>query len=199
MSDTQLDIILTQAPPHLAESLVKIVCGKENPLISSHHDLIISTFSCSSVPYNPPPQALTAPRVPNTRVRVIWDEDGLARYQDLLSSSLPLLIKSLSPVLSCSSHALVSTLLNCSNFTLNRAAELCFKTIQLSEKPKPRNISVDPIIKKAQVSALLAARQVRNLRSSPSTSAHDLQVAVLVCKSATSHLRAAVRTSQYSA
>ena len=61
VSDSQLDVILHKAPPDLAESLVKIVCGKENPLISSHHDLIISTFRCSPVPYNPPPQAVTAP------------------------------------------------------------------------------------------------------------------------------------------
>jgi hypothetical protein len=149
---------------------VKIICGKENPLISSHHDLIISTFSCFSVPYIPPPQAVTAPRVPNTRVRVLWDEEGLARYQELLSSSLPLLRTSLYTNLPSQSKALASTLLECSNFALNRAAELSFKTIQLSRKPKPRNNQVDASVKDAQVAALLAARHVRNLRSSPSTS-----------------------------
>ena len=196
VSDSQLDVILYQAPPHLAESLVKVVCGKENPLISSHHDLIISTFRCSSVPYNPPPQAMTAPRVPNNRVKVLWDEDGLASYQELLSSALPLLRESLSTDLPCQSQTLTSTLLNCSNFALNRAAELSFKTIKLSRKPKPRNLAVNPEIKVTQVSSLLAARHVRKLRSSPSTPPHVLEAALQECKSATSSLRAAVRSGQ---
>ena len=136
LSDTQLDVILHHAPPHLAESLVKIICGKENPLISSHHDLIISTFNCSPVPYNPPPQAVTAPRVPNTRVRVLWDEEGLARYQELLSSSLPLLRTSLSTDLRCQSQALASILLNCSNFALNHLQNF---PSRLSSSPSPPN------------------------------------------------------------
>ena len=139
---------------------------------------------------------MTAPRVPNNRVRVLWNEEGLTSYQELLSSSLPLLLESLSTDLPCHSQALTSTLLNCSNFALNRAAELSFKTIQLSKKPKPRNPTVDPDVRVAQVAALLAARHVRTLRSSSSTSPHDLQAALHECKSATSALRAAVRSSQ---
>ena len=54
-SDAQLDVLLFRGPPAQAESLQSIVCGKENSLISSHHDMVISSFPCPSVPYPPPP------------------------------------------------------------------------------------------------------------------------------------------------
>ena len=53
--DTQLDVLLSNSTPDQAESLLHVVCGKENPLILSHHDLIVSTFLCPTVKYNPPP------------------------------------------------------------------------------------------------------------------------------------------------
>ena len=71
--DTQLDVLLFTGSPGQAESLHSVVCGKENPLISSHHDMVVSEFHCSSVSFNPPPPAIIAPRVPNTRVKVIWN------------------------------------------------------------------------------------------------------------------------------
>ena len=75
-SDTQLDLLLFCGAAVQAESLLSVVCGKENPLITSHHDMVVSTFTSSSVAYIPPPPALVAPRVPNTRVKVLWDQEG---------------------------------------------------------------------------------------------------------------------------
>ena len=43
-SDSQLDVLLFLGAPRQAEYLLGVVCGKENPLISSHHDMVISTF-----------------------------------------------------------------------------------------------------------------------------------------------------------
>ena len=82
-SDSQLDVLLFRGVPEQAESLLSVVCGKENPLITSHHDMVVSTILCPSVAYNPPPPALVAPRVPNTRVKVLWDQDGQHQYETL--------------------------------------------------------------------------------------------------------------------
>ena len=55
--DTQLDVLLFRGAPEQAESLSSVICGKEDALILSHHDMVVSTFSCSSVPFSPlPPQ-----------------------------------------------------------------------------------------------------------------------------------------------
>ena len=56
-SDAQLDMLLYSAPQAMAETLNSITCGLENSLISSHHDLITSSFPSSLVPTTTPPQA----------------------------------------------------------------------------------------------------------------------------------------------
>ena len=131
-SDSQLDVLLYSGGPHPPECLLEVVCGKENPLITSHHDLIVSSFSSSQVPYSPPPQAVVAPRDPNTRVKVLWDDDDQEQYKILLSSTLPLLQEHL---YNPASPSLSSILLDCSSYALTRAAEDCFKTVQLSQPP----------------------------------------------------------------
>ena len=191
-SDSQLDIILHTAPPHLAETLVDVVCGQDNPLVSSHHDLIISKFPSSSTPYFPPPQALSAPRIPNDRVKVCWEDEGLENYKNLLSSALPLLQESLNGP---PSEAMASILLNCTNQALNRAAELSFKTIKLSQEPRPRKEKVDVHVRRAQIVSLQASKSLKKLRASHLSSASALQAAQDAKSSASSSLRAAVRAA----
>ena len=134
-SDSQLDVLLFRGAHGQAESLLSVVCGKENPLISSHHDMVVSSFLSSRVAYNPPPPAMVAPRIPNTRVKVLWEQEGQHQYETLLSSTLPLLHHSL---LNPASPSLTNILIDCTNFALNRAAEVCFKTIQLSKPPSQK-------------------------------------------------------------
>ena len=195
-SDSQLDVLLSSALPQKAESLDNIVCGQLNPLITSHHDLILSTFKCSLSPFFPPPQAVTAPRVEITRTRVCWEKEGQEQYEALLSSSLPILRESL-----CSppSEALTSILLQCTNFALSRASEISFKTTQLSKVPRRKEIHVDRGVREAQKSALQASRLLQNLRSSQG-SAVDILAAVQAKKNSSSVLRTAVRAANsYSA
>ena len=191
-SDSQLDVLLYSGSPEQAESLNSVVCVKENPLISSHHDMVLSTFLCSSVPFNPPPPAIIAPRVPNNRVKVLWNQEDQYQYETLLSSTLPLLQHSL---LSPASPSLTGILLDCTNFAINRAAEVSFKTVKLSEPIRQKKQSVHPDIKHAQAAALLAAQALHAARSSPSSSPQDIQTATSDKTSSTSALRAAVRSA----
>ena len=52
--DTQLDVLLFRGVSEQAESLLSVICGKVNTLILSHHDMVVSTLPCNSVPFNPP-------------------------------------------------------------------------------------------------------------------------------------------------
>ena len=191
-SDSQLDVLLFRGPPAQAESLQRIICGKVNPLISSHHDMVISSLPCPSVPYIPPPPAIVAPRVPNTRVKVLWNQEGQHQYENLLSSALPLLQHSL---LSPDSPSLTSILLDCTNFALNRAAEASFKTLQLSKPPTQRKLSINIDVKHAQSVALKAAQSLQATRSSLSSSPNEIQAALSAKSSATSALRSVVRST----
>ena len=190
-SDAQLDVLLYAGPPALAESLSSITCGLENPLISSHHDLVTSSFPSMVIPATTTPQATTAPRVPNTRVRVRWDAEGLENYQSLLSTTLPFL----QDTLTCpSSSALASILIDSTNTALRRAAELSFSTVKLSSAPKTR-ANHNPEVAAAQRAALLEHRGLRALLSSPLSSPAAVTAARASSSAATSTLRATVRRS----
>ena len=190
-SDAQLDVLLYSGPPALAESLTSITCGLENPLISSHHDLVTSSFPSRVVPATNAPQATTAPRVPNTRVRVRWDEEGMENYQSLLSTTLPFLQDTLT---SPSSSALASILIDSTNTALRRAAECSFRTVKLSSKPKAL-ANHNSEVAAAQRAALLEHRGLRALLSSPLSSPAALTAARASSSAASAALRAAVRRS----
>ena len=190
--DTQLDVVLFSGSLGQAESLLGVVCGKENPLISSHHDMVVSAFLSPAVPFNPPAPAIIAPRVPNTRVKVLWNQEDQHQYETLLSSTLPLLQHSL---LRPSSPSLTRILLDCTNFAINRAAEISFKTIKLS-KPKPHKKRLtNPDVAHAQAVAHNASQAMQAARSSPSSSFQDIQAALSAKSSSTSALRASVRSA----
>ena len=191
-SDSQLDVLLYSAPLQLEESLDRIMCSQENPLISSHHDLILSAFKSSKVPFITPPQALSTPKVQNTRIKVCWKSgEGLKQYKSLLASSLPLLHESLS---SPPSQALVSVLLKCTNFALNRAAEVLFKTVKLSINSDNKEVVIDRNVKKAQKEALQASKNLRTLALPPPPRLLQSK-SVQIKNASSSALRAAVRTN----
>ena len=190
--DTQLDVLLFHGAPHQSESLLDVVCGKVNPLISSHHDMVISTFLSSIIPFNPPPPAIIAPKVPNTRVKVLWNQEGQHHYETLLSSTLPLLQNSL---LSPGSPSLSKILLNCTNFALNRAAEISYRTIPLSKPPTQKMKLINPGVKDAHAVALSAAQVLHAVQLNPSSSQEDIRAALSTKSTSTSALRAAVRSS----
>ena len=184
-SDAQLDVLLYSGAPGLSETLMSITCGLTNPLVSSHHDLIISSFPSLLEPITTPPQAVVAPRVPNTRVKVCWDEEGMDNYKSLLSSTLPLLQESLS---SPSSPALTSILLESTNEALRQAASAAFRTIQLSATPRPRPL-LDPLVRAARKDALQKAEVLASVTSSPSSSPQRVAQAKTASSLASSALR----------
>ena len=91
-SDSQLDIIIYSASH--PDKLEAIICKKDNPLVTSAHDVVVTSFKLTPVTHQPQPIP-TAPRAPTTRYRVLWDDDGTYQYISILKESLPPLIDAL--------------------------------------------------------------------------------------------------------
>ena len=66
------------------------MCKLDNPLVDSAHDLIVSQCILPAINSRIvlAPDNVCAPKVPNNRVKIIWDPDNLPQYQDLVCGSL---------------------------------------------------------------------------------------------------------------
>ena len=71
-SDSQLDLLLYAGPPGQAESFITVVCGLSNPLVNSHHDIVFSSFPLLKQEIEVNTGNVSAPKVPNDRVKIIW-------------------------------------------------------------------------------------------------------------------------------
>ena len=117
LSDSQLDVILhTRTAP---ETLLKIFCKLEDPLVTSHHDALLSTFRANldtteALQVNP-----MAPRVDNNRVKIHWNPAGADAYKSCVSEALP---RMRSTWLEPNSEASISILLQSTNAFLDKCA-----------------------------------------------------------------------------
>lgn len=191
--DTQLDRLLYSGPIEQAESLPSIVCSLSNPLVNSHHDLLHS-----SIPL--PPEAsvarsenlVEAPKVPNTRVKIIWDENGISKFEDYVSPSLARLRKQWLPPFSSAGFSL---LLSATNDALSLAAQTTNKVLDLSIQRKAK-VSVHPEVKDAQNRSLKAARKLRHLSGADIPNLTEIAAAKLELSDAKSESRTLERAWQ---
>ena len=59
-------------------------------MIDSSHDLLVSNLDLLPVVKLPASfDNITAPKVINTKHKIIWSEDGITQYQELLRHTLP--------------------------------------------------------------------------------------------------------------
>ena len=126
--DSEIDVIITSDVN--SERVEKILCSQERHDIDSHHDMILSTITMpfEGVP-EPEDSLLSAPRVPNTRQRIIWSDENISAYQDLVS---PLLKQLRSNWSNPNSPASFSLLLQLTNDALDHAAASTNKTVSLA-------------------------------------------------------------------
>ena len=88
-TESHLDKIFFSRNVIKEESLQRIECGLTNPLIDSHHDLLVSTVSIpSSDEEDSTDGNVVAPVIENKRVKVIWSEQGIEEYQLLIHPHL---------------------------------------------------------------------------------------------------------------
>ena len=89
------------------------------------------TFTISKEPSNKCNDLLTAPKIPNNRQKVIWSDEGIGKYQDIVETQLSEIRKRWLDPLSPTS---LSVLLYSTNNILNKAAIDTNKTVTLAEK-----------------------------------------------------------------
>ena len=136
-SDSFLDKILFSSSACLPEKLETIECSLLNPLINSHHDLLISSFVIpDEAPEASTDENVVAPLIDNNRVKVIWSEDGIERYQSLV---VPQLSRLRELWLSSPSKSSTSLLLQSTNNVLNTCASLTNRTVPLDQKAGTRS------------------------------------------------------------
>ena len=152
-SDSQLDVMLSSADH--PDKLVSIICKHDNPLVTSSHDAIVTSFTIWPTTHQPSPVPM-APRAPTTRFRVCWDDSGTHQYAAILEEALPPLMEALGD---STNRDKVSSLLNLTNRALNNAARQSFKVIELSKPYKPKKARSDPTIQhlSSQISRCCAA------------------------------------------
>ena len=88
-SDSELDVILHNNKAD--ETIVDIICKKNDPLILSHHDIILSRFELPRVSIDSLSHQIQhpqAPRVVNDRVKIYWTQEGIESYLNSVGSSL---------------------------------------------------------------------------------------------------------------
>ena len=133
--DSSIDVLLHSDSPLISESLTSVICKSHNPLIQSHHDIILSTFTLSPAEITPLDENITAPKVDNNRVKILWSEEGIAKYQEYVGDHLTRLRETWSDP---SSPASMSILLSSTYSLLSSAATQTNKSIPLSEPPKQK-------------------------------------------------------------
>ena len=166
ISDSEIDVILSPVfgcdgtPAAAPESLIQILCCKEDPRVfGSHHDAIVSDFPLNYLETPPPAPTSDLPTVVNTRHKVIWAEESLQEYTDLIT---PVLTELRKLWLDSSSPTSLSVLLSQTNNVLTSAAKATQKVIDLS-KPEILLLSSD----KSEIQGIdshLCAQPSRKLR-----------------------------------
>ena len=153
-SDSNLDRILFSKSQGHEEALLEIICKQTEPLINSHHDLLISSWCLPTIAKAEPDssQNIVAPKLDNNRAKVLWTDEGIEQYQNLVSPHFTRLqnLWLKNPTLTS-----VSLLLQSTNKILTQCAEATNKTIPLSgpkmakkfSTPKPVRVSQNALKK----------------------------------------------------
>ena len=161
-SDSFLDKLLHSSEKSVPEIITDIICKLENPLINSHHNLIISSWKLpSSATDESPDNIVKAPRIVNIRRKVIWSDSGVLEYQKQVTDHLLRLQKlwlNQPPTRSC-----ISLLLKSTNHILTSVAATTNRTINLNSSPCVKSKQVPIVVRKSQRSLLRMSRKLQNL------------------------------------
>ena len=159
--DSSIDVLLHSRSPLISETLIQTICKYSNPLIQSHHDIILSTFSLAPADIPIPELNAPAPKVDNTRLKILWTEEGISNYEEAVGENL---VRLRDTWCDPSSPASISILLSATYSLLSSAATLTNKHVNLSvpPKPKPRH---HPLVNALQKDMLIKHKALASLKS----------------------------------
>ena len=172
-SDSNIDIIMYPKVTSdgllssTTESLIKILCGKTNALVDSSHDVLITSLLLPPQPLpDVSPANILAPKVKHSKYKVLWSEEGILEYQNLLSRTLPSLQSDYCDV---SEPEMASVLFQVTNHILNEAAKSTNKCIELGKAPRAKKPFIPSEIKEALKSKENALKKLNNIEASTAT------------------------------
>lgn len=89
--DSNIDILaFTVAQGVPGEVLGRIICKYDTPGIRYHNDLILSSFYLPAIPLPQKTYGLVkAPRISVSRCKIRWTDDGILKYNTILTELLP--------------------------------------------------------------------------------------------------------------
>ena len=189
--DSDLDVVIFSKLPSVSESIDDVICKLKNPLISSHHDLVVSSFSLPQfTPLPPSLKNIIAPRIPNGRQKVLWSQEGVNLYQERLGMGLVELRQRWQGA--ASSPSLMSILLSSTYSLMQATAASTNKVIDLG-KIRAQKVTKSPLISRLQRILLRAQRNLESISSSPSVTPAKVSAAKAALNSAREELTQATR------
>ena len=162
--DSNIDVILHTENVPEAETIEAIICKFENCLVESHHDIIISSIILPVQDVLNQHQDLTAaPKVPNNRVKISWNDDMIPEYQRQVSENLSSLRQVWSDPLTKSS---LSLLLELSSSVLSQAAVATNNHVRLGDTRPIRKPRIPADINRAQSTVKKYLKSMRKVKES---------------------------------
>ena len=158
-SDSHLDVLFHSTAA--SEQLTGIFCKLEDPLITSHHDILLSSFHLPQVHAQPVHQGNPlAPSIPNAKVKIQWSESGIDQYKDSIDQNLA---QMRTTWLNHSSPACFSVLIKSTNSFLDLCAKSTNKYIDLGKKCTQKSCSKPHAIAISKKRILRCFKALKNI------------------------------------
>ena len=189
MSDSSIDVILFSkvtaegVPGNITETIKNILCSKTNHLIDSSHDALLSTMVLPFCPTSviTSNNTIEAPRVSHSKFKILWTDEGILNYSNLLSGALPLLQSDYSGT---TNTEVASVLFRVTNHILLEASKATNKSVELGKAPKEKKPFVPPEIKSALKEKEKALKFLNDTKQNPLTTPTEMKDATTKLKSA---------------
>ena len=165
-SDSDLDVLLYSDQIGNVEKLLAIHCKNQDCHINSHHDLLVSTCSVPHAVVPPPDisKNTVAPRLTNDRHKIIWNEESINEYEQVLSLHLPRIRQQW---LDSTSKISMTILLECTEMILSQTALLLNKSVSLSTIKSTKSASIPQHIQRSNRRLAETAKKLRVQSNSP--------------------------------
>ena len=194
VSDSSIDVILQKSSSFIiSEEIKTILCSKSDSRVDSKHDIIVSAISVPFIGEVSEKLLDKPPTIPNTKHRILWSDEGIMNYRNILSQSLLNIQHNWQ---NPSSPVSFSVLLELTNEALASAAKNTNKLIDLSKEKPPFKVKVPPEVTAAAKFKKAAFAELKNIESTPSSTEDQLSLARTSFSDARKAHRRAWRRSQ---
>ena len=157
--DSDIDVIIHSVTCPNYESIAEIICRNESPDLESHHDIIVSKVSLPFSELKTDLQTLLeAPKIEHARQKIMWSEEGIARYEEVLSTKLSeIRLKWLNPTSRSSLAVLLATTSN----VMNRVACDTNKHTNLNAVTKLLPVKVPAEVRRSETNLKILQKSVK--------------------------------------